>query len=461
MATTATRMSCRWVSDASFRATHPSAHTSSVRHSLAAFAFLAAACGDNHDHAPDGPLPTTDTVTVEVPATMTDPPFDVPRTLTVPAGWGIRVIARVPTARFLAETPEGNLLVSRPADGSIHLVTGSGTSRTEHQVTSGLNQGHDMVFAVRGGTTYLYISEHDRVSRVAWDPSAQVLGTLEPIVTDLPSSSLPELMGAYGHGLKNIAIAGDTLYVSIASATNADESDILADPVRGSIYSYPADGGTGRLYAKGLHNAEGLAIHPRTGELWAAVNHRDMVRYPLHDGRYPYGEIVIDYVNDNPPEPFTRVRDGGNYGWPYCNPTAVNGVDNMPFLPDIYNNEKETKLDCSSIDRVSKGLPAHAAPLGMSFWTGDSAPAEYRDGAVIGMHGCWDCSVPHGFEVGFIPIQDDDSFGDLVDLVTGFLDDPANPGSAWGRPVDAIPSSAGTLYISDDKAGAVYELYRR
>ena len=78
----------------------------------------------------------------------------------------------------------------------------------------------------------------------------------------------------------------------IASATNADPSDILADPVRGSIYVYGLDGGNGRLYAKGLRNAEGLAEHPRTGELWVAVNHRDNVRYPLHDGRYGYGEAV-------------------------------------------------------------------------------------------------------------------------------------------------------------------------
>jgi glucose/arabinose dehydrogenase len=28
----------------------------------------------------------------------------------------------------------------------------------------------------------------------------------------------------------------------------------------------------------------------------------------------------------------------------------------------------------------------------------------------------------------------------------------------WGRPVDAVPGPDGTLYVSDDTAGAIYRL---
>lgn len=417
---------------------------------------LVAACGDN-----DGgrAQPATVPVTLEVPAFAASQPFDVPRTMYVPPGFGIRVIARVPAARFLAETPEGDLLVSRPGDGEVVKITGIAGEPTLTVIASGMTLPHDLVFTSRGGTDYLYIAEHDRISRAPW--TAGSLGTVETVVDNLPSASLPELQGNYGHGLKNIAIDGDRLFVSIASATNADPSDILADPVRGSIYLYDIDGGGGRLFAKGIRNAEGLAMHPRTRELWVAVNHRDNVRYPLHDGRYPYGEAVYEYINDNPPEPFTRVRDGGNYGWPYCNPTADESNDDMPYLPDIDNNEGETVLDCDTLDRIDKGLPAHSAPLGMSFWTGEAAPAAYRDGAVIGMHGCWNCSVPRGYKVVFLELREDNKFEDPIDLVTGFLTNPEDKSTVWGRPVDAIPNRAGNLYISDDYAGAVYELYRR
>jgi glucose/arabinose dehydrogenase len=395
-------------------------------------------------------------VDLEVPAFAATAPFDVPHTMMVPPGFGIRVVARVDKARFLALTPEGDLLVSRPSAGEVVRISDLGATPMSTTIASGLTLPHDMVFADVGGTKYLYLSEHDRVSRAPWVDGAP--GTMQVVVGNLPSASLPELHGNYGHGLKNIAIDGQRLFISIASATNADVSDIQADPVRGAIYVYDVDGGGGRLYAKGLRNAEGLAIHPRTGELWVAVNHRDNVRYPLHDGLYPYGaEGVYPYIDDNPPEPFTRVRDGGNYGWPYCNPT---GGSDSPFVPDYENNPDESVIPCGPLDRIDKALPAHSAPLGMSFWTGESVPAEYRDGAVVGMHGCWNCTVPHGYKVGFLRLRADNGFDDVRDLVTGFLANPDDKATVWGRPVDVIPNAAGNLYISDDLAGAVYELYR-
>lgn len=434
---------------------------------VVAAALFASACGDDlHADQLTEPLPASVEVQVEVPAGAEAPPFDQPRTLLVPPGFGIRVIARIPTARFLAETPEGDVLVSHPGElensnGQIFRISNiRELSPTTAELASGFTLVHDMVFTQLGGVEYLYVSETDRISRVAWT-GGDSFGAFAPVIEGLPSASLPELMGNYGHALKNIAIGGDRLYVSIASATNSSPSDILADPVRGAIYVYDLDGGNGRLFAKGLRNAEGLAIHPHTGELWAAVNHRDNTRYPLHDGRYPFGDVVPEYVNDNPPEPFTHVRDGANYGWPYCNPIDWNGNDDMPFIPDIDNNDNETVLDCESIDRIDKGLPAHAAPLGMSFWTGEHAPTGYRDGAVIGLHGCWNCTVLHGYKVVFLPLRADDRFEDAVDLVAGFVTDPDDKSTLWGRPVDVIPARDGNLYISDDYAGAVYELYRK
>ena len=425
-------------------------------------------CGDNLDQT-EPPEPGT---IVEVPTGMTDPPFDQPRTLLLPPGFGIRVIARVPTARFLAETPEGDLLVSQPddialANGQVFKVTNPRGNSSVASIASGLTLPHDMVFTERSGVEYLYLSEHYRVSRVAWDPTAATLGTLTTIADDFPSVvSNPELMGHYGHALKNIAISGEDLYISVSSATNSDPADLTEDPTwpRGAIYRYPVDGGTGRIFAKGIRNAEGLAFHPKTGELWAAVNHRDGVRYPFHDGKFPYDSDAPDYVNDHPAEPFTRVRDGGNYGWPYCNPNPDNGFSDMPYVPDIDNNLGETVLNCEQIDVIDKGLPAHSAPLGMSFWTGDNVPAGYHNGAVMGLHGCWDCTVVHGYKVVFMAMRDDNGFEDATDLVTGFFrpdGDPMVQDEAWGRPVDVIPNRAGNLYISDDRAGAVYELYRK
>lgn len=60
------------------------------------------------------------------------------------------------------------------------------------------------------------------------------------------------------------------------------------------------DGSNRRVYASGIRNAgAGLALDPKTGELWASVNERDS----LGDN------LVPDYI--------TYIQDGGFYGWPY------------------------------------------------------------------------------------------------------------------------------------------------
>ena len=62
-------------------------------------------------------LPAPASVALTVPAALAAAPFTTPRTLQVPAGFAIAVYARVPGARFMAITPEGNLLVSQPGAG--------------------------------------------------------------------------------------------------------------------------------------------------------------------------------------------------------------------------------------------------------------------------------------------------------------------------------------------------------
>jgi hypothetical protein len=52
--------------------------------------------------------------TLAVPASQDGGALSTPHTLIVPAGWTIRVWARIPDARMEAWTPEGNLLVSSP-----------------------------------------------------------------------------------------------------------------------------------------------------------------------------------------------------------------------------------------------------------------------------------------------------------------------------------------------------------
>jgi glucose/arabinose dehydrogenase len=49
------------------------------------------------------------------------------------------------------------------------------------------------------------------------------------------------------------------------------------------------------LFATGLRNCVGLAVHPMTGDLWCSNNERD--------------DLVPDFI--------APVREGAFYGWPW------------------------------------------------------------------------------------------------------------------------------------------------
>lgn len=410
---------------------------------------------------PSGPVARP----LEVPVNLAGK-FPTDRTLAVPAGFGIRVIALVPNARYMALAPNGDVLVSQPAEGKITLLRRQtdGSLQTSN-FASGLSFPHDMVFHRIGNTVYLYIAESNRITRSVVQANASTLGPSQVVVSNLPDNSTPELRGNYGHQLKNIAIGPDnTLYVSIGSATNNGVGDLSGDPVRGAIYRYDADGANGRLYATGLRNAAGLDILPGTNTLWATVNNRDNIKVPANtdvngDGASDAGTEATPYIDENPPELFTAVRDGGNYGWPYCNAIPNATMSNLESLPDYDTNRDGTALNCAAIDRASKGILAHSAPLGLSFLQDTAVPTTLRYGAAIALHGCWNCSTLRaGYKVVFFPFDQNGNPGTEIDLITGFVTNPQTR-EVWGRPVDVIADAIGNLLISDDAAGAIYQLY--
>jgi glucose/arabinose dehydrogenase len=409
------------------------------------------------------PLNASKQIMLQVPADMAAPPLHMPRTLNVPHGFTISLFARVPGARFMALSPSGDVLISNPGAGTVTLLRPDQNGKAQrYTFASQLRHPHDIVFHRVRDKQYVYIAESHRIIRAAYDNGATRIGSIEVVVDHLPDASSPGLKGSYGHQLKNIALAGDRLYVSIASTCNACVSDTTSDPVRGAIYEYDADGGNRRLYAQGLRNAEGLAFRPGTGELWVVVNNRDNIAYPDHrdidgDGKDDYGRVMQAYVDNHPPDLLVKVREGAHYGWPFCNANPDKGLDDMPYDRDVQLNPDGSQLDCEKAERATKGLPPHSAPLGLSFLHDSGLPARYRNALVTALHGCWNCSRLNGHKVVLYPLTSDGRVGDMVDLVTGWVTD-AEGRNRWGRPVDAVPDGQGGLYISDDYAGAIYLL---
>jgi glucose/arabinose dehydrogenase len=398
-----------------------------------------------------GPAPTAmGTVTISVPAGMTAAPFNVPRHLTIPAGWSAAVVARIAKARFMALTPSGDLLVSQPSTGKVLIVPQGGGAPAEF--VGGLNNPHDMVFTTLNGRPYLFISQADRVVRYPYANGDTRAPAGEVVVDGLPDTSTPELHGQYAHVLKNIAVKDGVLYVSIASTCNACPQDTTSDPQRAAIYTYDAAGHNAnrQLLAHGLRNAEGLAFAPGSADLWAVVNNRDNALVPdtrdvTGDGKSDQGKRLPQFVDNYPLEEFVKVKAGAFYGWPFCNPDSANGHRNLPFDRDYELNPDGRKADCAKATPIDVGIDAHTAPLGLTF-TPDL-------GAVVPLHGSWNRTKPAGYKVIRFPWTATGP-GPQTDLATGWLDGT----NAWGRPVDAALDTDGTLLISDDGAGAVIRL---
>jgi glucose/arabinose dehydrogenase len=313
-----------------------------------------------------------------------------------------------------------------------------------------------------GAKMYLYVSESNQVSRFLYSEGRVKRTSQEIVVPNLPDRSSPNLGGTYGHELKNIAIGPDgKLYVDIASSTNADPADTRSEPVRSAIYRCDLDGRNLQLFARGIRNAEGLAFVPGTNVLWAVVNERDNIRYPFRNGwagskKNDYCRVLPAYVDDHPPDEFIEVREGANYGWPFANPNPDKGLDDMSFDPDCENNPDWSRFPAATFRRIDKGIPAHSAPLGLSFLQHSKVPTAIRDTAVVALHGSWNRTRKTGYKVVIFPWLANGKPGQQTDLVSGWLDEESQ--RAWGRPVDAVPDGDGNLLISDDASGTIYKL---
>jgi glucose/arabinose dehydrogenase len=140
----------------------------------------------------------------------------------------------------------------------------------------------------------------------------------------------------------------------------------------------------------------------------------------------------------------TSVRPGAFYGWHYSYYCLHVDPRVMPQRPDLVR----------SAIPPDYALSSHVAPLGLTFYSGASFPAQFRGGAFVGEHGSWNRTEPHGYKVVFIVFQNGRQFGITHDFVAGFLKD----GKVRGRPVGVTVDRTGALLIADDVGNTVWRV---
>ena len=440
-----------------------------------AVVVAAAACSGSagSGSAGSGPAGSAAASPVRGPAGQSRTPLAVPagegggalstaHTLTVPAGWTARVWARVPGARMEAWTPEGDLLVSDPGGGKImELRPDAAGTAAVTTLLAGLTNPQGMAFARLDGTWVLYVAESDQIDRYPWAASG-ISGVRTVIAARLPDA---DPAGDDVHRAKDVTVAADgTVYFNVGSSSNANPDDRTMSPQRAVIMAVSPGGRDLRVVERGVRNGEGLAVAP-DGTVWTAVNERDNIPYPSHGpyGTYSdaFGQVIQAYVNNHPPDEVVPVSAGRDLGWPYCDPDQddshpAGSLADVPLVPNAATNPGGRELDCAALAPVEVGLPAHSAPLGLTFLEDSKIPAPWSDGAVLAAHGSWDRQPPQAPAVLWLAWNAAKrTLEPAITLVGGFEN---SDHSYWGRPVDAVPGPDGALYVSDDTAGAIYRL---
>jgi glucose/arabinose dehydrogenase len=343
----------------------------------------------------------------------------------------------------------------------VELRPDAAGSATVTTLLSGLTNPQGLAFATVGGRPVLYVAESVQIDSYPWEPGGTV-GARTVIAAGLPDL---DPGGEDVHRLKDVTVAADgTVYFNVGSSSNANPDDRTMMPQRADIMAVRPDGTGLRVVERGVRNGEGLAVAP-DGTVWTAVNERDNIPYPAYGPYGGYsdasGKVIRAYVNNHPPDEVVPVTAGRDLGWPYCDPDQddnhpAGSLADIPLVSNSVTNPAGAALDCAALPPVEVGLPAHSAPLGMSFLAGSKLPAPWSGGAVIAVHGSWNRQPTQAPAVLWLAWDATTrTLRPAVSLAGGFEN---AGGTFWGRPVDVVPGPDGALYVTDDAAGAVYRL---
>jgi glucose/arabinose dehydrogenase len=353
----------------------------------------------------------------------------------VPAGFKIEeFITRLNNPRKIITAPNGDIFVAESGPNRVRVLrdsTGAGKPDVDSVFATGLLQPFGIAFYPPGpNPKYVYVANTDGVVRFPYkNGDVTASGPAEVIVDNIPSGG--HLRGG-GHWTRDVVFSPDArhMFVSVGSWTNDMNGggDEQREVRRADILEFTPDGKNETIYASGVRNAVGLAIQPKTGDLWMSVNERDNL-----------GSLL-------PPDYISHVTEGGFYGWPWFY-LAKNQWD-----PRHKGEHPELANKVVTPDVL---VQPHMASLCLTFYTGASFPKEYRGDIFAAEHGSWNREPRTGYNVVRVPLKNGKASGEYDDFVTGFV---TPGGDVWGRPVGVTVGKEGALYVSDDASGTIWRV---
>jgi glucose/arabinose dehydrogenase len=353
----------------------------------------------------------------------------------LPPGFRIDLYAVVPDARHMAVAPSTNMLFVGTRKTTVWAVTDRNSDGIADEVKPFAGS---LKFSVPNGVCwtkdgFLIVVEHNRVLNF---PAAEFFyeGPDVAVIEVVPQGKLiPVEEESYNHGARTCRVGKDgMLYITLGQPFNVQPREKLKlfDQVGigGIVRMNPFDGSKREVYARGIRNSVGLEFNPKDNTLWFTDNQTDGMGDDI-----PAGEI-------------NRATQAGQFfGYPWIQgQTRITefGYDKDPLPANVTNPQVY--------------MDAHAADLGLAFYTGKQFPAKYQGGLFSAQHGSWNRTTPIGARVMFTSLKPDGTADKTEVFADGWLD--ADTGLYRGRPVDVAVMKDGSLLVSDDFAGAIYRI---
>jgi glucose/arabinose dehydrogenase len=353
----------------------------------------------------------------------------------LPEGFKIALYAIVPDARHMAVAPSTNMLFVGTRKTTVWAVTNRNSGEMATEVKS---FAPSLKFSNPNGVCwtkdgFLIVAEHNRVLNF---PAAEFFyeGPDVAVIEVVGQGKLiPPEEESYNHGARTCRVGKDgQLYITMGQPHNVqprDKIDVYNKwGIGGIVRLNPFDGSKREVYATGIRNSVGLEFNPKNSDLWFTDNQTDGMGDTI-----PAGEIN------------RATKPGQFFGYPWIQgKTRIteHGYDKDPLPPNVTNPEVY--------------MDAHAADLGLTFYTGKKFPAKYQGGIFSAQHGSWNRTDPIGARIMFTSLKADGSADKTEVFADGWLDNDTR--QYRGRPVDVANLPDGSILVSDDFAGAIYRI---
>lgn len=356
--------------------------------------------------------------------------------INLPEGFKIELFAVAPDARQIAVSRNKAAVWVGTRKSSVWSVT----DRDMDNVADTVEEfSPSVTFDAPAGACYsrdgfLFIAERNRVLMF---PAAEYFmeGSDTVAVPIIKQGDLiPAEYESYNHSTRSCTIGPDNrIYISLGQPYNVtpdDKQEIFRELGIGGIVSFERDGSDRRIEATGIRNSAGLAFNPRDNSLWFTDNQ-------------------VDGMGDDiPPGEINRVPERGMwFGHPYYGGGELRTIE--------YEGQEIPQELASRYVKPQVETIAHAADLGMNFYTGEMFPAKYHNAIFSVQHGSWNSIEPRGPRVMVTYLNDEGNAIKAEPFADGFM---VKGGYYLGRPADVAMYVDGSLLVADDKAGAIYRI---